>query len=945
MKTRYLALFPFAVLCASSPVHALDYFWDTDLGTGSNLNGNGTWETVTANWTNPVGGANTNWNNDGTGSAFLGNIEGAGYSNPTIGGTITLGENINLFALSMSSGQSGSYIIEGGGYKLTLIGANAYVGNNNTSATLTINAVVDGTSGLLKSNSGTVILGAANIYTGNTKIGAGQLRVGDANAIPSGTGKGNVVLDGGTSAGILDLNGFDVSINGLSGVTGTVLGRVVNNSTGTNKTLTIGNNNATASFAGIIANNTSGTGTLAIVKTGTGTQTLTGANTYTGTTTIGGGVLDVGTLDGVGDSLGSGGLLFSSGVLQGNGTFSRIASGVVGAGTGQISGLTGGFSAKGGQLNVDLGASFALSVGGYRFGSNFILGSSSADSLVKVTSNLDFGGSNRTVTVNSGTGGDAAEFSGIVSGVGWGFNKAGTGLLILSGNNTNTGVTTINAGTVRAAHNNAFGISAATVALGSTGATLELANAININRALTVSDTGDKKTLRLQSGAATGNYSGTVLINETGATNFDLSAAVGQTLTVSGKVSGTGAAGINKVGAGTVVLTAANDYTGVTTISAGILDVGAIGSGALGGGGLRMVNNSVLQGNGSFIRPFSNSAVAAAGEISGGSGGFAARGGILTVNFGNSGSTVFLSGASFSNRLGDNFVFGSADSNNVVVVVNGLNLNGSNRTFTVNSGAGGDSAELQGVIAASAVVGINKLGAGHLTLSAANTYTGTTNIDAGTLAINGTQSAATGNVNVSNAGTRLIGTGTVGGSTTINAGAIHSAGGAVANLNKVEQQAFGQNLTYAGESIFEWDLNSNKDTDGLDDNAGLTTDNGARGVDFDAVDVTGNLTVSAAAIFKVIVGSGVNFASEDGFWARNQQWSNIFNVTGTGGTLGWSNTAVAVYNTSNELQTVGSYGGFTITGTTLSWTAVPEPTSALAGLLVAGGLLRRRRGI
>ncbi len=394
-----------------------------------------------------------------------------------------------------------------------------------------------------------------------------------------------------------------------------------------------------------------------------------------------------------------------------------------------------------------------------------------------------------------------------------------------------------------------------------------------------------------------------------------------------------------------MVLTAANDYTGVTTISAGILDVGAIGSGALGGGGLRMVNNAVLQGNGSFIRPFSNSAVAAVGEISGGSGGFAARGGILTVNFGNSGSTVFLSGASFSNRLGDNFVFGSADSNNVVVVVNGLNLNGSNRTFTVNSGAGGDSAELQGVIAASAVVGINKLGAGHLTLSAANTYTGTTNIDAGTLAINGTQSAATGNVNVSNAGTRLIGTGTVGGSTTINAGAIHSAGGAVANLNKVEQQAFGQNLTYAGESIFEWDLNSNKDTDGLDDNAGLTTDNGARGVDFDAVDVTGNLTVSAAAIFKVIVGSGVNFASEDGFWAQNQQWSNIFNVTGTGGTLGWSNTAVAVYNTSNELQTVGSYGGFTITGTTLSWTAVPEPTSALAGLLVAGGLLRRRRGI
>ena len=34
---------------------------------------------------------------------------------------------------------------------------------------------------------------------------------------------------------------------------------------------------------------------------------------------------------------------------------------------------------------------------------------------------------------------------------------------------------------------------------------------------------------------------------------------------------------------------------------------------------------------------------------------------------------------------------------------------------------------------------------------------------------------------------------------------------------------------------------------------------------------------------------------------------------------------------------------FTNSGTTLTWTAVPEPTSALAGLLLGAGLLRRRR--
>ncbi|MEO8615888.1 MAG: MYXO-CTERM sorting domain-containing protein, partial [Luteolibacter sp.] len=30
-------------------------------------------------------------------------------------------------------------------------------------------------------------------------------------------------------------------------------------------------------------------------------------------------------------------------------------------------------------------------------------------------------------------------------------------------------------------------------------------------------------------------------------------------------------------------------------------------------------------------------------------------------------------------------------------------------------------------------------------------------------------------------------------------------------------------------------------------------------------------------------------------------------------------------------------------GTTVTWTAVPEPTSSLAGLLLGAGLLRRRR--
>ena len=43
---------------------------------------------------------------------------------------------------------------------------------------------------------------------------------------------------------------------------------------------------------------------------------------------------------------------------------------------------------------------------------------------------------------------------------------------------------------------------------------------------------------------------------------------------------------------------------------------------------------------------------------------------------------------------------------------------------------------------------------------------------------------------------------------------------------------------------------------------------------------------------------------------------------------------------------VAGHGYYTLGGTsgnTLTWSAVPEPSSALAGMLLAAGLLRRRR--
>ena len=164
-----------------------------------------------------------------------------------------------------------------------------------------------------------------------------------------------------------------------------------------------------------------------------------------------------------------------------------------------------------------------------------------------------------------------AEISAPIAGTS-GLSKNGVGTLKLSGNNTYSGTTYVNAGTLQAAAANALpGYAAAGRVTVYRAATL----------ALNVGGPADWTATQISSLlAAPALVSGSTLALDTSNGDFAFGNAIG------------GSVGFAKSGAGTLTLTSANTYTGGTTLNAGTL--------ALVGAG-RLPTSSVTLGNGATL--------------------------------------------------------------------------------------------------------------------------------------------------------------------------------------------------------------------------------------------------------------------------------------------------------------------------------------------------------
>ncbi|MBK1825558.1 beta strand repeat-containing protein [Haloferula rosea] len=152
------------------------------------------------------------------------------------------------------------------------------------------------------------------------------------------------------------------------------------------------------------------------------------------------------------------------------------------------------------------------------------------------------------------------------------------GTFVISGDNTgfnkDTNVTG-NGATLRLLHNNAVGDTVAGDLFVSNTATVELGDGLTFpsDVVFRVQNGGANKILRLVSGATSAEWSGGVNIVETGANNFDVITDSGQTITLSGAITGTGAAGLSKFGDGDLVLSGTSTYTGATQVNEGTLSL------------------------------------------------------------------------------------------------------------------------------------------------------------------------------------------------------------------------------------------------------------------------------------------------------------------------------------------------------------------------------------
>jgi fibronectin-binding autotransporter adhesin len=726
-------------------------------GTAVTLTVTGTVGNLT--WT---GGTNGTWDNQVSPSWFN-----------TSSGSVDTFYAGDLVTFNDTAGTANNATISGSVQPATLV-----ISNTAVNFTFSGSGSIVGGATLVKNGPGGLTISTSNAYTGGTLLNGGVVNANAAQAF----GSGAVILSAGTlnANAAQALNGSLVTLNAgqLNFGNSAALG-----------------NTPLAIYGGAL-DNTSGS---AMTLSGTAAQSWNGNFTFLGSNplNLGAGTVTLGS--NVLVTVANSNLTVSSVIsgtnglaLNGPGTLTLAGSNTYTGGTGLISGV---LSFAAGGLSS---GSVALGGGTLQYAGGNTQDISSRLLLPSGTATIDTNGNNVTFASSFGGGGSG------------GLVKIGSGTLVLSATNTFSGNTTINGGALQLnvqGYGGSPGALMSPIVTVNQGATLALnvvdalayipgVAALTINGGTVTNITaGSRVTFEnpitmtggLVTGSGTGDLNGVYSFNTP--TSFNAinatSDASGNPATISvraialstagsvtfnvtrgpatpaadliinaaiNEYSGFSGNGINQIGNGILLLTASNNYNGVTTIGGGTLQLGTGQSSQDGSinktSGVTNLAAMIFNLAGSQTAPYP---ISGSGSLTKNGSGFLA----LTGNSSYTGGTNITSGML---QLGSNSALGGSGAGPLTVNSGTLDLNGFNAAAQALSGNSGTitsaatavltvaplaAANFSGTIRGAAALTVNAPGATQA-LSGANSYSGLTTLTAGTLALDASGTLGSG---------------------------------------------------------------------------------------------------------------------------------------------------------------------------------------------------------
>jgi fibronectin-binding autotransporter adhesin len=492
----------------------------------------------------------------------------------------------------------------------------------------------NGSGSVTKIGTGTLVLEGSDSFTGGLTLSVGSLGIDSSNALGTGTFtiaagttidnlNGSLVTNSNNNAQIWNGSFTFVGSSSLNLGTGSV-------TLGASPTVTVSAN--TLTVGGVIT----GSGD-SLTKAGAGTLVLSGINTYSGSTSVTGGVLSISADNNLGADPGSttaGNLVLNGGTLAvsasftlnsnrgialgptsgtGSGTITVastdtltyngiIANNSSGTGTLVVNGpgalvlgggntFTGGVVLNSGTLGISAGSGLGTAPGTPTGQLTF-----AGNSTLQFEANIASGSAlnvNRSFLINSGVTAtvDTQTFTD------WANNqwngsgsvtKIGTGTLVLEGIDSFSGGMTLSAGELGIDSATALGTGTFTITGGTTIDNLSTGLVTNTNNNAQIWNGSftfvGTQALNLGTGSVTLGASPTVTVNA-------------NALVVGGVITGTGDS-LTKAGAGTLVLSGSNTYSGGTAVSAGTLLASNTGGSATGTGSLTVNAGGTIGGYG-----------------------------------------------------------------------------------------------------------------------------------------------------------------------------------------------------------------------------------------------------------------------------------------------------------------------------------------------------------